>query len=63
VCDHPKLALADLIAVAAFVLVAGQLHVGLWMTVYLGFALVAGCCVWAFAALRGTRRPPPQAGR
>jgi hypothetical protein len=30
--DHPKLAIAELIAIAAFVLVVGQLHVSLWTT-------------------------------
>ena len=57
--DHPKLA----IAVATFVLVVGQLHVGFWTTVYLGFALVAGCCVSAFAVIGGTRPDPPHTGR
>jgi hypothetical protein len=61
--DHPVLTVAELIAIAAFVPVVGQLHVGLWTTVYLGFALVAGCCAWAFAVLGGERREPPQAGR
>jgi hypothetical protein len=61
--DHPKLTIGELIAVAAFVLVVGQLHLGLWMTVYLGIALVAGCCVSAFAVPGGMRREPPHTGR
>jgi hypothetical protein len=61
--DHPKLTTAELFAVAAFVLVVGQLHLGRWMTVYLGFAPVAGCCVLAFAVLGGARRERPQTRR
>jgi hypothetical protein len=45
------------------VLVVGHLHVGLWTNVYLGFALVAGCCVWALAVLGGARREPQHTGR
>jgi hypothetical protein len=54
--DHPKLTIAEVSAIATFVVVVGQLNLGLWTTVYLGSALVAGCCVWAFAALGGARR-------
>jgi hypothetical protein len=61
--DHPKLTIAEFIAVTAFALAIAQLHLGLWTTVYLAFALDAGCCVSAFAALGGMCREPPHTGR